>query len=178
MTIHSLLFDINRSIRYHDRRMAFYDNCRVITNALTMIMSSVVIIEIASSSNVSNTKILIGLGVISAALSLVDLAIGGYGKRAEEHKLLRKRFSELKQLMIVNGHKTKQLPLYKAERSLIENDEPPIYVAVDCLCHNEQMIADGYTKENNPDEFATITFWQRLTSDFYRWPNMNPRQNR
>lgn len=176
-TIHSLLFDINRSIRYHERRMAFYDYCRIFTNVLTMIISGAVIFDVFHSPETAYPLAQVTLGLISASYSLMDLTLGGFGKLADNHKHLRKRFSDLKRSIIASNHDQQQLPKFEQERLLIEADEPPIYVALDSLCHNEQLIADGYTYTKNLKEFASLTTWQKLTSNLYRWPNINPRKN-
>ena len=176
-TIHSLLFDIDRSIRYHERRMAFYDNCRIITNVLTMIISGAVIFDVFNSSATVFPLAQVILGLISAGYSLMDLTLGGYGKHADNHKRLRRRFSDLKRSIIASNYDQQQLSKFEQERLLIETDEPPIYVALDSLCHNEQLIADGYTYAKNPKELASITTLQKLTSNLYRWPNLNPRKN-
>lgn len=52
----------------------------------------------------------------------------------------------------------------------IEADEPPIYRALDLLCHNEQMRADGHPPDS--EHWASVPLYQRLTCHLFHWPDL------
>jgi hypothetical protein len=53
-----------------------------------------------------------------------------------------------------------------AERFNIEKDEPPIYRALDLLCHNELAIAQG---KRDPANLAHLPKWMSMTANLIRW---------
>ncbi|MBN8516221.1 MAG: hypothetical protein J0M14_18475, partial [Candidatus Accumulibacter sp.] len=55
----------------------------------------------------------------------------------------------------------------------IEKDEPPVYRALDILCHNELLVAGAHCAPGDQSPLrAKLSLLQRSTSQFYRWPNV------
>lgn len=168
---YALLFDVRRSVRYHDRRRAFYELMHQITGLLTILMAGSVLFDLAKSG--STAWWLIGLSVVAALMAAMDMVVG-YNKRANLHGSLRERFALLEIDMIDGDTLDATWQRYQRTRLQIEKDEPAIYVIVDLLCHNELLVAEGVQKKNHPDKFAKIGRWQTWTSHIWRWENHQP----
>jgi len=92
-----LLFDVQRSIRYHDRRVAHFDKLHKATNVLTILISGVVILDVFSSftptspdavGQLSTSSLVLGVKIFAAIAALFgafDLVVG-FGHRANEHR--------------------------------------------------------------------------------------------
>ncbi len=167
---YGLLFDVRRSIRYHDRRKSFYEQCHHITNFLTILMAGSVLLDLAKDGNTAWWLILIG--ILAALFAAADVVIG-YSKHAGIHSGLRGRFATL-EVQMVSGVTDEATWLnYQRERLLIEKDEPAIYNALDAICRNQLLDADGHSKNENPERYANIGWFERLTSEVYQWPNLD-----
>lgn len=165
---HKLLFDIRRSARYHDRRRAFFQRMHQITGVLTILLAGGVLFELAGTGETSLWLKLIG--VVAAVFSSVDIIVG-YAAQENLHSRLRQRFCDL-EMAVVTGNGTIQS--YTADRLHIEQDEPPVYRALDLLCMNEELIAQGYSRSDKEDigHFSDLKWYQSLTANLYRWPDI------
>lgn len=167
-TLHKLLFDVRRSIRYHDRRRAFFQRMHQITGVLTILLAGGVLFELAGTGETSLWLKLLGL--IAAVFSAVDIIIG-YARQANRHADLRKRFCVLEIAVNTGG---KPVSDYANDRLAIEQDEPPVYRALDLLCQNEQLVAQGYSRADPNDKgyFSDLKWYEALTAHLYRWPDI------
>ncbi|MDP2805350.1 MAG: hypothetical protein Q8O24_05355 [Gallionellaceae bacterium] len=154
---YGLLFGVCRSIRYHDRRRAFFERLHQITSGLTVLLAGSVLFELA---------------VIAALLSAWDIVVG-YSVKASLHRDLKQRFGALEIAILLGLDDDSTWQHHEAERLRIEQDEPPIFRALDMLCHNELLTADGL-KRGNGANFATLNAWQRTTRHFFHWADSNP----
>lgn len=168
---YGLLFDVRRSIRYHDRRRAFYEMCHHVTSLLTILMAGSVLFDLAKSGQTAWWLQVIS--ILAALFATLDMVIG-YSKRVSLHSSLRERFANLEIEMINGTMEDLVWCQYQRERLLIEKDEPAIYKVLDLLCRNELLEAEGFLKKNTPEQFFAATSWQKFTSQFYRWENINP----
>lgn len=166
---YGLLFAVRRSIRYHDRRRSFFERMHRLTSVLTIILAGGVLFELAGTG--SPAKWLQVVGVFAGALAALDMVVG-YSARATQHANLRRRFADLEMAMLTDGLDQEVWKRHQLERLAIERDEPPIYRALDLLCHNEMMQAEGFSREKTPEHFAAVSAWQRYTSHFLHWPNL------
>ncbi|MDD5272367.1 MAG: hypothetical protein PHU14_06565 [Methylovulum sp.] len=167
---YNLLFDIRRSIRYHERRMAFFYFVQNVTNFFTLLMVGVVVMDFAKEGKAPEWMVYIG--VVAALLSALDLVIG-LSKRSALHSALREKFANLEIEIISGPPDTEVWSDYLKQRLIIEKDEPAIYYAIDGLCRNELLIAEGFSPKK-PDDikyFAKIGCFHRMTSQFLRWEN-------
>lgn len=166
---YGLLFDIRRSIRYHDRRRTFYEQLHHLTSLLTILMAGSVLFDLAKKGETAEW--LIWISVAAAMLAAIDMVIG-YAKRASLHGSLRERFANLEIEMISGPADGDNWLKYQKERLLIEKDEPAVYLALDGLCRNELLVAEGFTREDAPEHFFKARFWHRWTAQFFRWENL------
>lgn len=168
---YGLLFDVRRSIRYHDRRRAFFEGMHRFTNVLTIILAGGVLFELAGTG--SPALWLQGVGLFAAILAAFDMVVG-YAARANQHTDLRARFVELEIDILSGGLEEGAWRQHQVKRLKIEADEPPIYRALDLLCRNEQLIAQGFKREDTPKEFAKVGHFARLTRHLFHWADISP----
>lgn len=163
---YGLLFDVRRAVRYHDRRRAFYEQLHHLTSLLTILMAGSVLFDLAKEGKTAGW--MVALSTAAALLAAADMVLG-YSRRAALHADLRKRFADLEIAMVTEGASNLEWQGYRRTRLLIEKDEPPIYKALDLLCHNELLVAQGHSRTKRPEEFANVNWLQRLTCQIWRW---------
>lgn len=161
---YALLFDVRRSIRYHDRRRAFFERMHRVTSALTIILAGGVIFELAGTG--SPALWLQAIGAVAAVLAALDMVVG-YAAKANLHADLRVRFVDLEIAMLSGGLEEETWQKYLRTRLEIERDEPPVYRALDLLCHNEVCKAEGVRAN------ATVSSFQRMTSHLFTWSDIS-----
>lgn len=166
---YALLFAVRRSIRYHDRRRSFFERMHRLTSVLTIILAGGVLFELAGTG--SPAKWLQVVGVVAATLAALDMVVG-YSSRATQHANLRSRFADLEIFVLKEGLAPDVWQRHQLDRLAIERDEPPIYRALDLLCHNEMLQAEGFSREKAPEHFASVNIWQRYTSHLLHWSNL------
>jgi hypothetical protein len=166
--VFDLLFAVRRSIRYHGRRAAWFDDLHRVTNVMAILISGVVLVEIGGGTVPGFIAV---VAVVCAILAAFDMVLG-YARQANAHRGLRDRFCELESKIISAGS-ADSLPTWLVERSQIERDEPAPYRALDLLCHNETARSIGCT---DPNDFTSITLWQRITCHLWRWSNIMDNQ--
>ncbi len=151
------LFDIRRSVRYHMKRCRFYDSFHDVITALNVMLGVSAIYSLLT--NIISTNIIaIIVGFISA-MGVIDLVIGT-SRKARLHNDLANKFIELEQYML--GKDEESLKRVISKRLEIEKTEPPVLSVLDVICHNEQVLADGYDKSH----IQKIGWGQRLLSNF------------
>lgn len=155
---HDILFGVRRSIRYHQRRRAFFDRLDQLSNMLSVIFGSAAIYGILERDYQALALIASALVTILASINLVV----GSAQRARAHSDFSRRYVELEKRML--GQPDEQvLHQVSAERLSIEADEPPVLHVLNAMCHNELMRAMGYKKE----QLATIGPLQRLFAQLF-----------
>lgn len=162
---YGLLFSVRRSIRYHDRRRAFFERLHRLTGALTILLAGSVLFDIAGADT---PPWLLALGLASAILAAADMVVG-YASHAAIHRDLRGRFVDLEMRMLSSQIDDNAWSQYRLERLRIERDEPPAYRALDLLCHNEVMMSEGYKQDS--EHFAQVGWFRRATCNIFHWPN-------
>lgn len=125
--VDELRFGIEKSMRYHRRRQAFYESCRR-TLMLGVILGG-------SAGIAQYAPIWAGLAVtVLAALDLVwDI-----GVRAREHRFLHWRYAMLlAEIPAGMDAEAGAVERWRRQRLEIEAEEPPIYWALEADCYNE-----------------------------------------
>jgi hypothetical protein len=160
------LFDVRRSIRYHDRRRAFFERLHQVTGGLTVLLAGSVLFDLARPGETAAWLLM--LAALAAALSAWDIVVG-YARRAAAHGDLRRRFIALEMAMLAGDVSPATWAAHRHERLVIERDEPPIYRALDLLCHNELLRAEGV---HAGEHRAPVGFLPRLTRHFFHWADL------
>lgn len=152
-----LLFDIRRSIRYHNRRRAFFDRLDQITNMLSVVFGSAAVFGVLEQGY--KPLALVAAGLVTG-VSAVNLVLGS-ALRARAHADFAREFIALEKRLTCEPTCDEKLIIeVRAERLSIEAEEPPVLHVLNVICHNEQMRAMGYKK----DQLAPVRWWQRLFS--------------
>lgn len=156
---YSLLFGVRRSVRYHMRRVRFFDQWNLVTNALSLSFGSATILAVLGGRNSSWA---VGAAAVVTVFSLLNLLMGST-RRAREHNDLARRFIALEKAMVLLEQPTPaDLKRCTAQRLDIEGDEPPVLRVLDILCHNEQALAEGHPRE----VFVQVKWYQRWLAQF------------
>ena len=161
---YSLLFDVRRSVRYHDKRASFFERCHRTTNMLAILLAGSVLFDIARPGN--TPWWMQALALFGALLSATDL-VTGFAKTGNLHRDLLRRFAELERRMIAGPAEGDCWTQYSAERLLIEMDEPTVYIALDTICRNELLTASGFKKGS--EHYVAVSKWQHFTCQLWPW---------
>lgn len=167
---YGLLFDVRRSVRYHDRRSAFLESASIL-GALFVGVG----IAGAGIAGIEGRAILAFLSIL-LALSGELMRVSACYKSAL-HTILRRRFSELERRIIKGPASGGCWTDYQAERLQIEMDEPMVFKMLDTQCHNELLRVYGF--KNSSHNYIRINWWQRLTCQLWPWANayeMRPKE--
>lgn len=165
---YGLLFDVRRSVRYHDKRAAFFEFVNVAIDIIVGFVFVFAILIMAlfafiPTSNEETTLACLGLAIAVSGEKFNALI----AKWRHMHKKLQMRFSEL-ELKIMQGPASgKCWTDYQAERLRIEMDEPRVFKILDTQCHNELLRVYGFEKSSN--SYVHINWWQRLTCQLWPW---------
>lgn len=162
---HALLFDVRRSVRYHNRRRRFYTVLHKWQVFLSLLLASTTMMAFAGAIGDGwPLWIKISLATLVSVLAVLDLVFGSVDK-TWLHADLERQFIELeRQLEAARDNPTAELIAQVTDRRLdIERQEPPVLRVLDTLCHNELVRAMGYEAEQQ----VRVGFWQRLFADFF-----------
>lgn len=155
---HAMLFGVRRSIRYHQRRRAFFDRLDQFSNMLSVIFGSAAIYGILERDYQAMALIASALVTILASINLVI----GSAQRARAHSDFARRYVDLEKRMLGQADEQTLLQV-SGERLSIEAEEPPVLHVLNSICHNETMRAMGYKKE----DLAKIGWLQRLVAQLF-----------
>lgn len=170
-TQYGILFRVRRSVRYHDRRRAFFEMLHRVTSVLTILLAGSILFQIGSDQK-ETAFWLTGISVIAAVLAAADMVIG-YASHAALHRDLKGRFCDLETEILTGGEAAAEWDKHQASILRIERDEPPIYRALDLLCRDEVLVAEGFGRDGeDASQFSNLPFFTRMTSHLYPWPNI------
>lgn len=155
-----LCFDLEKSLRYHQRRRAFLEQVH------RWIMFGVICFGSASAASTFSWISGASLAFVVALLGAIDL-VWAPGQRARDHLILHQRYSSLVASIARRLPDTAaEVGELKARRIEIENDEPPIYWALEADCYNEVCYALGRA---DPKNLPSLTKWQRRLMNVIRF---------
>ncbi len=163
---YGLLFDVRRSIRYLDRRRAFFNGLSRTNSFLTILLAGSVMIELAKDGG--NPWWLVCIALVASLLSIADLVVG-YASAAKQYDELKRRFGELEIAIRTGDSAEDTWRNHQRERLRIEQDEPPVFRALDLLCYQEICRADGMVDRANA---IKISWWQRQTRHLFHWADL------
>ncbi len=157
-----LQFDVRRSVRYHDRRVSFFEMGHKVVLFIALIGGSASIAAFTAEFSLDWPQWvkLLPAAIISVVAGL-DL-VTGFSSKARIHDQLKQRFIALESRM----HREETdgvLDEWTVERLAIEADEPPVLRVLDTLCHNELLRSMGYPK----DKHIPVKPLQRVLSPFF-----------
>lgn len=157
-----LLWRIERSIRYHERRQGFFEQSDRVISALSLLLSSGAFIALMKEIPATIAGVALVLLSILAYMHMVMQC----ANTAAKHSALKHRFVHL--IPKIQGLETGDrngLRLITKEVLEIESDEPTPFRVVDLLSHNELLLAKGL----NQDDFFVIPWHKRVLANWLRW---------
>jgi hypothetical protein len=157
---HGMLFGVRRSIRYHQRRRAFFDRLDQLSNVIALIFGSAALYGVLGKDA---DRVAVVASAIVTVMASINLVVGS-SKRARDHADFARQFIGLEKCMIGKASE-ERLHEVTEKRLTIEASEPPVLHILNIICHNEQMRAMGYKRE----ELASIGPLQYLFAHFFDW---------
>ena len=156
---HALLFEVSRSIRYHQYMERHYDRFHFLASAFSVIFGSAAVGT--SIANLPTAFVVVPTALI-AVFGALDI-IMATPKKARLHADLRRAFKELRRDMVSLDRPTaRQLSMFRQRRESIELEEPPHLRVLNAICWNEEAEA----QDSDPKEFYLITPLQRHLAPF------------
>ncbi len=164
--IERLLFGVQRSVRYHDRREAFFARVSRVATWLSAVSSTAAIGAMVDESKIAGMV----LAGFAASLSVASLVLGA-GDMARKHLDLRRRFIALERQIARGATAATDAAVaeWTAQRLEIEEGEPPTLVTLNRICSNEQTRAQGW------GYIFKIGWWRRWTASVLSGPDAPPR---
>lgn len=157
--LYLLDFSIQRSIRYHHRRRAFFDRCATVSDTLAVIFGSATIFALLNQVSDILTAVFAATVTVSSAVNLVV----GSSRMARQHHDLARRFIDIeKQMATTDPAGEDDYRRWVALRLTVETDEPPALRVLDTICHNDVIRAMGL----DPAHLIPIQPWQRRLAQF------------
>ena len=155
-----LLFDVRRSVRYHNRRRSFYDRFHKSNTVLGLIGGSAVVATLLADRGPDFLPLV--FGAVVAISSALDLVIGSAGQARRHHDFARRYFNLEKEMVAAEPRNDrKKISAWTQARLEIEAEEPPVMHVLNVICHNELCRALGY----NENQMVKIGPVQRLLSN-------------
>lgn len=147
---YQLDFDIEKSLRYHQRRRRHYEFLHRAIMLGIIVAGSAAFADFYADGR--------WFGLISAVLAAVDL-VYGLSHKARDHQDLHRRFTELAKAIRTTHQPTDaDLDRWTRERLDIESDEPPVFWALEASCFNEVAMSRGHPRS----EWVPLKQWQKL----------------
>jgi hypothetical protein len=155
-----LRFSIEKSLRYHQRRRAFFETVHRILMLMVIILGS------AAATSIFGTSSTL-LALMTALVGAFDL-VWAPGSKARDHLVLHQRFSALTtEILRTPNPSPRQIVEWSAKRVEIETDEPPIYWALERDCYNE--VCHAWGRDQNPNALNKLSHLERWFMNFYRF---------
>ncbi len=151
---YKLRFGVERSIRYHARMVGRYETIEKLLMFATILMGSASV-----TSLIWWTEYLGGVAAAIAAFLLVYAP----GNKAALHRNLHNRFSDL-EIAMESECTEEKLKEWTKTRLRIEQNEPPIFWALNRDCHNE--VCQAWDRR---DYFQKLDWWKRATMYWFRY---------
>ncbi|MBF0340221.1 MAG: hypothetical protein HQL95_04580 [Magnetococcales bacterium] len=154
-------FGIRTSVRYHQRRVQFFDRWNATTNAVVLFSGSSAVMTLLTESISQKAAIVVFGGIVSAA-ALVDLVVGT-ARMARLHEALYRQFIDLERRWTAIHDPTEaDFSELESEKLRIEQGEPPPLVTLVEMCWNETARSLGRNYR-----IVGIKGWQKVLANFW-----------
>ena len=152
------LFGVRKSVRYHQRRRAFFEWIHTSTVALQIVAGSSAVASWVGDKGDWG----IGLAAFAALLAALDLVIGT-SRRATLHSGLAQQFAQLERDMVPH-ERDRDIDAsteagFRQRRLEIEEGEPPKLRVIDLLCHNELAVGVRMYAHSTSYEIKPLQRW-------------------
>ena len=169
VSAYALDFAVAKSIRYHAKMRRFFDRLHQISVAISALTASAAVATLTVAGG--DHRLALWLSAAVALVTTLDLVIG-FSERARTYDGLLRRFSDLRVRLVRNpAPSAAEMRAFMADRLEIEKDEPTERAVLNLICHNEELVARGFPRENE----APVSWWRRQCAYLLNLPPSNPR---
>lgn len=150
---HGLLYRVQLSVLYHQKRERYFDACDKIAKAIAIIGGS------AALSRMGGPDLILYVAAVITITSTLSLVFG-FSDRSKRHSELARSFRQLEAEICGKGERDfteADLNAWTAKERTLEGSEPPALGALVILCQNELAMAQG-----QQDKIVRIS-WLRRT---------------
>ena len=165
-----LLFDIRRSVRYHDHRRNHYLRIQEYFQFLQLVLGAAAVVQyLGTGTNEGGLPLILLVAPALVAILSAILIAFRVAEMATKHSRLYERFIELeKEAGAVSDSNSDQVNRLRSKVLEIEIDEPSVFHAVNIMCHNE-VARSQRCREDSIYRIRTIEW---LLKDFCRFKRM------
>ena len=158
-----LLFNIRRSIRYHNRRRRHYQNLNNGILFFVLLVNSATVAAVSTEVIPYLSPWLIwAIGIAVSAIIIFGIVTGATQK-GWLHIDLARQFIELEKELLASEQDEQKVVVEVTNKMLdVEASEPPILQVLDTICYNDLKRAMGYKQE----QLIKVGLFQRLCADF------------
>lgn len=162
--VYGLLWGVQRSVRYHGRRRAWFERLHNITMVLAVFSTSGAAVTVQLEEFAGWSTV---LTLVTGVFLATNIVIG-FARRAAHHRLLGVRFRDLEaKLRPLRDLTEEHYQELVAERLAIESEEPPVKRLLDALCHYELKRATRRDLDaETAGAIAAIPLWRRMTAQW------------
>ena len=156
---HDLLWKVRRSVRYYNRRQAFFNRCHVLVMTLSALSGSVGVVAIGSAMMASWPDSLKALPFALITVFIMIDVVVGFASKAALYGDLKRRFVYIERRMVALGDDPPEEEVRKLHMEVLdlEAEEPPVLHVLNVICHNELLRAEG--REDKPHDISTVQRW-------------------
>jgi len=156
-------FSIERSMRYHEHRMFFWECVAFWAKLLEFATTSTAFAFLFRGQNECFLKWVV---LFAAILSFLVIILDAY-KRIKHNTRQRSRLGELAIRIPLNLSTVTEAQMEEiyAVRKRIELDDGIVLACLNAICHNEQCAAEGKL-----DESVRISFWEKHIGKYFPIP--------
>lgn len=153
-------FDVRTSVRYHQRRVRFFDRWNATTNAVVLLSGSSAVMTLLTDWFSQRMAIVVFGGIVSV-FALVDLVVGT-ARMARLHETLYRQYIDLEYRWTAIHNPTEaDFSGLECDKLRLEQGEPPPLITLVELCWND-------TARSMKREYRVIgiKWFQRMLADF------------
>lgn len=153
-------FGVGKARRYHAYMREWYKRLHDLSAACAAVAGSAAFVALLPEA--PNRRLVQSLAFIVTVATVLDLVLN-WGKKADEHDELNRRFTELAAKMHEWEPSEESRLRACAERLRIEADEPTERRLIDLWAHNDELRARGVRF----GELVPLSRWQRLPIAYF-----------
>jgi hypothetical protein len=163
---YDLGFYVQRNIRYHMRRGAFFLRWGRFTAFVGVMFGSAAVSSLLADADPRLTAAAAVIVTLSSALDLVV----GTGQQAWLHNDLRKRYLEIEgeMLLLAPAEQAERIREFKGRIRKIEADEPPTLPALELIARDD-VIRALFPKDEADEQVCKLGWFKRATAQWVNW---------
>lgn len=155
---HSVLYRIELSVLYHQKRERFFEVCDKLAKAIAVIGGSAAFASFAGGKGI---KVIAAIITVSSTMALVF----SLSDRSRRHAGLAHDFRQLESEIVGRGERDfieDDIKVWDAKTRMLETSEPAALGILVTLCQNELAIAKG-----DVERIVRVPLHQRLLAHFF-----------